>query len=527
MTKRYHYIYMSIMVMVLILCTMACVFTSTPPQDTNMHYLEPTTIIQTDEHVRQFIFDVSEVDSTKNDIAFFTKHQFTEVYSDDTLIYEYTDDGDIWGHTNGAFWTFIDIPYGSSEIRLQLTAAYDEVKEDIPRFYIGDKLTIYQNVIRNSLPPIIISLLILIFGNVLILYWLFVSRGFDIGKSLLYLGIFSTLIGLYLLNETDAAIAIIQHRTGAVFCTYILLMTLCPTSIYFFREFLGTVEEKIWKIICGLSLSELIICTLLQSFDIIDLRQTLFITHILIGATALYILVTLIIKVKRREYSPMLKASLLSVAILSLSVFINLAAYYKNTAVSDTSIVSRMGFLIFIFILTIEAAKTSFALMEKGRHAKIFEELAITDTLTGLNNRNAYIRDIDALTNNHDVMIVTCDLNNLKKCNDTLGHNEGDAYILNAANIIRDSFSKYGSCYRIGGDEFVVMIKNALMCPIGELTTILEEKQDDYNATEPGFPMCISYGYAVFDSRIDTNLEQTRDRADALMYEYKRKSKES
>jgi len=223
----------------------------------------------------------------------------------------------------------------------------------------------------------------------------------------------------------------------------------------------------------------------------------------------------------------MLKASLLSVAILSLSVFVNLAAYYKNTAVSDTSIVSRIGFLIFIFILTVEAAKNSFLLMEKGRHAKIFEELAITDTLTGLNNRNAYIRDIDALTNNQDIMIVTCDLNNLKKCNDTLGHNEGDAYILNAAAIIRDTFFKYGTCYRIGGDEFVVMVKNALMCPIGELTTILEEKQDDYNGTEPNFPMRISYGYAVFDSRIDTNLEQTRDRADALMYEYKRKSKDS
>lgn len=491
-----------------------------------MHYLEPTSIIQTGEYDRQFLFDVSDIDTAENDIVFFTKHQFTKVYSDDTLIYEYTENGGIWGHTNGAFWSFIDIPYESSTIIVELTAAYDEVKNDIPRFYIGDKLTIYQNVIRNSLPAVIVSLLIMIFGNVLILYWVFVSRSFDVGKSLLYLGIFSTLIGLYLLNETDAAIAIIQHRTASVFWTYLLLMTLCPTSIYFFKEFLGTVENTIWQVICGLSLGELIICTLLQSFDIIDLRQTLFISHILIGITALYILVTLIIKVKRREYSPMLKASLLSVAILSLSVFVNLAAYYKNTAVSDTSIVSRMGFLIFIFILTVEAAKNSFALMEKGRHAKIFEELAITDTLTGLNNRNAYIRDIDALTNNQDIMIVTCDLNNLKKCNDTLGHNEGDTYILNAATIIRDTFSKYGSCYRIGGDEFVVMIKNALLCPIGELTTILEEKQDDYNATEPLFPMRISYGYAVFDSRIDTNLEQTRDRADALMYEYKRKSKE-
>jgi len=174
MTKRYHYIYLTIMIMVLILGILACNLTSIPPQDTNMHYLEPTSIVQTGDYDRQFLFDVSDIDTAENDIAFFTKHQFTKVYSDDTLIYEYTEDGGIWGHTNGAFWSFIDIPYDSSTIIVELTAAYDEVKDDIPRFYIGDKLTIYQNVIRNSLPAVIVSLLIMIFGNVLILYWVFV-----------------------------------------------------------------------------------------------------------------------------------------------------------------------------------------------------------------------------------------------------------------------------------------------------------------------------------------------------------------
>ena len=165
--------------------------------------------------------------------------------------------------------------------------------------------------------------------------------------------------------------------------------------------------------------------------------------------------------------------------------------------------------------------------MEKGRQTEVYQKLAIKDMLTGLNNRNAYMSDIDALTSYHDIMIITFDLNDLKKCNDNLGHGEGDFYLLNAAKILREVFSPYGSCYRIGGDEFCVMIKNASQCPIGHLTYLLETKEKQFNVDNPIYNMHISFGYAIYNHMVDADLEQTRDRADAIMYENKRKSKES
>ena len=406
------------------------------------------------------------------------------------------------------------------------TAAYDDVKNDIPTFLLGDRLGIFQNIYKGSILTLLISLLILIFGVVLIVYWAFLVHRFDVGKSLLYLGIFSFMIGAYLLNETDAAIIGIHHRTASILITYLTLMTLCPTCIIFIKEFIGTVENIIWKILCLLSLLELIICLGLQFLNIKDLRETLFLTHILICLTAVYLLSTLIIKVYRREYTSMLKASLIGIVILAGSVLMNLATYYSNTSISDTSVITRLGFLIFIFILSREAAKNSLELMEKGRQAEIYEQLAIKDMLTGLNNRNAYISDIDSLSSYHDIMIITFDLNNLKKCNDNLGHTEGDNYILSAANIIKEVFSPYGSCYRIGGDEFCVMIKNASQCPITQLITLLESGEEKFNTENPTFDMHISYGYAIYNHMVDSDLEQTRDRADALMYENKRLSKE-
>ena len=271
---------------------------------------------------------------------------------------------------------------------------------------------------------------------------------------------------------------------------------------------------------------ELAVCLTLQFLDFYDLRETLFITHILICLSAIYLLSTIMIKLYRHEHSPMLKASLIAFVILVSSLLFNLAVYYSNTAVSDTSIIVRLGFLAFIFILSRESAKNSLDLMEKGRQAELYQKLAIIDMLTGLNNRNAYISDIDTLASSQDIMIVTFDLNNLKKCNDSLGHSEGDHYILNAANIIQEVFSPYGSCYRIGGDEFCVVIKNASQCPISQLIALLEEKEQKFNTDNPSIHMHISYGYAIYDHTMDSDLEKTRDRADALMYENKRKSKE-
>ena len=527
MQRRYHIIYITMIALVFTLFTLAFVFTPMAPKGSDSSVIEPFSIHQLSEYEREFTFDVSNLSDHGMDIAFFTKHQYIKAYSDSELIYEYTDNGGIWGHTNGVAWNFLDIPYGTSKLSIHLTAAYDNVASDVPTFLVGDKLNIFQQIYKKSIPPLLISLLIVIFGIVLIIYWVFLARRFDIGNSLLYLGFFSTLIGLYLLIDTEAAIIGIHHRIASILMTYLTLMMLGPTGIIFIKEFFGTVENRIWKILCILPVIQFVVCLALQVFNIYDLRETLFLTHIIICLSAGYMAVTLIVKVYRREYSPMLKASLVAVAVLVCSVAFNLLAYYSNTSVSDTSIIGRLGFLIFILILSREAAKNTLELMEKGRHAEIYQKLAMKDMLTGINNRNAYISDLDSLTAYSDIMIVTFDLNDLKKCNDNFGHSEGDTYILSASRIITEIFSPYGSCYRIGGDEFCVMIKNASKCPIELLTDQLAVKEKEFNETNQVIDMHISYGYAIFDDALDSDLEKTRDRADVLMYENKRKSKEN
>ena len=164
--------------------------------------------------------------------------------------------------------------------------------------------------------------------------------------------------------------------------------------------------------------------------------------------------------------------------------------------------------------------------MKEGHKAEAYRKFAITDMLTGLLNRNAYNEWIKGLENPRDIMIITFDLNNLKRCNDTLGHTMGDSYITSAAKMILKSFDTVGSCYRIGGDEFCVVVEDASRVDANTRFQQLENLEEEYNRTSNlGFRMEIAYGAAIFDEEKDSTMEDTRDRADVIMYEHKRKLK--
>lgn len=100
---------------------------------------------------------------------------------------------------------------------------------------------------------------------------------------------------------------------------------------------------------------------------------------------------------------------------------------------------------------------TSFVLeeLEKRRLMQQLEKMSYFDSMTGIGNRNLYIKVIDELQKNppQKLGILYVDINGLKKTNDTYGHEHGDHIIRCAAAVLQKYFS--GDLFRIGGDEFV------------------------------------------------------------------------
>ena len=145
------------------------------------------------------------------------------------------------------------------------------------------------------------------------------------------------------------------------------------------------------------------------------------------------------------------------------------------------------------------------------------EHLIEVDQLTGLYNRRSYDHRLDVLRcEKMTAGIVMLDVNQLKKINDTLGHKVGDELICGASDCIRQVFSKYGTCYRIGGDEFAVILN-----PLYEPLTVITEEFDKITYGWRGQTLnllSVSYGIATPEEYPDLSQDELIQKADKLMY---------
>ena len=143
------------------------------------------------------------------------------------------------------------------------------------------------------------------------------------------------------------------------------------------------------------------------------------------------------------------------------------------------------------------------------------------DALTGVKNKHAYLEteaSIDRQISKHrqaPFTLVLFDVNNLKKINDTAGHQAGDQYLCNACKIICDIF-KHSPVFRVGGDEFVVIAQGSDHACIRELYG----RVSDHN-TEAMSNGGIVIACGMSEYADDTCVATVFDRADQSMYENK------
>ncbi|MBR4174716.1 MAG: diguanylate cyclase [Lachnospiraceae bacterium] len=154
------------------------------------------------------------------------------------------------------------------------------------------------------------------------------------------------------------------------------------------------------------------------------------------------------------------------------------------------------------------------------------ERMARIDKLTGIKNRNAfteYAQEIDRRIQSVDrelcFGIIMCDVNDLKRFNDTRGHSFGDEMLRRSCRMICEIF-KNSQVYRNGGDEFVVVLT-------GEDYEIREELLENLrseslaNLRSRSGPV-IASGMAEYDPDSDVKFSDVFSRADSQMYENKR-----
>ena len=180
--------------------------------------------------------------------------------------------------------------------------------------------------------------------------------------------------------------------------------------------------------------------------------------------------------------------------------------------------------IVFIFIAGVLIMATSFVIISmrekktKDAYNRRYE-VSIKDELTGLYNRRGFEADCEKIKKDQNLIeyvLIMMDLNGLKAVNDNIGHEAGDELIIGASKCMDNAFSNLGRTYRVGGDEFVLLLKGTREEALNAVKTFdyLTENFQGNLISE----LSVSKGVVVCSEHTELNFEEIMALADKLMY---------
>lgn len=461
-------------------------------------------------------------------LIFYTIHQKVEVYQGDELIYSMTPSPkNAFAKTPGNVWNDVLLTedMNGSLLRVELSPIYSEFTYDLPEFWIGEKGDIVLTFLKRQLFTVIASLMLIFVGLVMMGYVFYNRRNSEVDKNMALLGGLASLVGLWRASDCSLAKLMLPGLPIISLIPFIAMMLVVIPFVMFMRSLYRSKGSKIWYVPCWFSLGLITLSLFLQYFNLADFRHNLLLIQISILLAIAVVIFMAIWELKRSGWNDKLRRNLLGMAVVVLGVFADIGTYYVSKGKSLTSFVI-IGFLLYSIALGISVFKESGDLITAGKGAQNFENLAYHDKLTGLFNRAAFIMDTDPyVIDPENYVVAVLDLNNLKYCNDHLGHEMGDKYIRDSAQIIRNTFGTIGNCYRMGGDEFYCLIPKGGKASCREQQAEMERQVEEYNAKSEDVKIGIACGLARYDVRIDYDLNATAKRADQLMYQNKEEMK--
>lgn len=161
-----------------------------------------------------------------------------------------------------------------------------------------------------------------------------------------------------------------------------------------------------------------------------------------------------------------------------------------------------------------------------------YRELALTDTVTQIDNRFSFLRAAETALDlversGQSLVLMMIDLDNFKQINDSLGHQNGDKVLVEVARRLTEATRKTDKVARLGGDEFAILVQDALTLPddvIHLAEKIIEVNQQPIDLGDIQVPVYISIGIA-FAPEHGSDIDDLIHCADHALYRTKNAGK--
>lgn len=474
-------------------------------------------------------------------LCFRAKNIFFILYVNGELVYEpYVPENVFYTKGPGTKWHYVELTeeHIGKELEFRVTKVYDSGKASISDIVVGQPARAIMDTVQEKLVAFITCILTIFVGLLLIVADIPINISARKNHELLYLGLFSISVAGWCLAETH----LIQYYLGdsrvmqmLSCCT--LMMISIPMTLYIDAAF-GFRKRGAMVAMIGVSFASFVVAIILHMTKIADVHETLHFSHVVLIMSALVLFYTIIKNtfVMGRTTGKNIFKIIRGVGLCSLSVatVVDIIRYYKFQS-NDTAMFVRIGLLIFIICFGASSLEQTINAVRLGAQTEIVSQLAYRDGLTRIGNRTAFnerLVELEEIKDEVEVVgVVMFDVNDLKFINDNFGHHMGDALLTASAQLIEKAFlGKEADCFRIGGDEFAVLLSgDGVEERYENAMNAFEALIDEYNQRDDKeFRISIAHGFAKYDeSDRGKPLLMVYQQADMLMYENKKRMKQS
>lgn len=458
---------------------------------------------------REYVLDLGNLDEGDNCFAFYQVHHYIQIFLNEELVYsQMPGNRHAVSKSTGCGWVMIPLFSQDSgkQIRVILTPAYEAVRERENVFLVGSRHSIIAGSVKHDVDGFALSILAIGAGVIFIgvsLFWMFRKKH---DNSLFYLGVFSVFLGCWKLTDIRSITLLIRGHDLLLSYVSLVMMALLPVPFILFLE--KQIEKKRFRFLNLVCIVSVFVCgvqTALQFTGKMDLRESLLATHSMIALTVIAVIVSVVGELLQKPASRKSRITCICFLLCVTAAVLDLVLYYIN----DNS--AGMLNTIAVFLLYIVTMGVM-SISELSYEANV-------DIGTGLFNRSR-CREIvmDETVLDEQTCLIMFDLNQLKKVNDTLGHEAGDELIFRFSDILRQNMPARAFLGRYGGDEFIAVLKQCDESMAEKILGDIAEAVNEYNSAEGRVQLYYAAGYALSAEYPDCSMRFLLEKADERMY---------
>ncbi len=429
-------------------------------------------------------------------------HSVVNVYEDGRRIYSYGQENferhQIVG--SGFHYVYLSPDAAGKPVCVQIVVSIDKSQTTFSTFELIPANYANTDFVANHALSLSIGLFLVIFGFLSVLFTLIVAY-FNIRNfSFLMIGLLSFALGVWVLGYYKL-LQIFSYNFSfntilEFVCLYFAPIPFCGLLLHMNKN---TVQVWKWNVLLGytVAISVFFVVALVLHFSEIALfPQTLNFFHALVAVGILYISFSGIMYRSNMERSNMILS--IGVAVFSLLCLGDVARYnlFLRLGIESGFSLMPLGILLLVLLLVLSFFFSMNKYISEQTERELLATMAYVDSLTGLFNRAKCNQVFEVLDKGDgDYAVVSIDMNGLKWVNDHLGHSAGDRLLRAFAGVFKASFNGVGTAIRMGGDEFLAIVRAEHLAELGAILEKMAALQKECKEDLP-IPLEAAYGVA-------------------------------